>query len=128
MQGASGMIISRWGKPCIDALRPAQGDLVVITTLGGRIEALDHVSDYDRAVMHALDLAEERRGYVKVFTMTLTEAVFFCGLTPSQFMADMTDEELRERTIAACLPLLDHPNERDRDEARALLEHWGAMQ
>lgn len=122
------MIVSRWGKPCIDALRPAQGDLVVVITLGGRVEEMHHVREYDRAITRALDLAEERRGYVKVLTMTLTEAVLFCGITPEQFMADISDDELRERTIAACLPLLDHPNPREREEARALLEHWGAMQ
>jgi hypothetical protein len=78
-----------------------------MTTLDGRIEAIDHVCDYDRAIMHALDLAEERRGYVKVLTMTLMEAVLFCGITPAQFMADITDDE---------------------EHARALLEHWGAVQ
>jgi hypothetical protein len=101
------MIISRWGKPCIDALRPGPRDLVVMTTVGGRIEVMDHVCDYDRAIQHALDLAEEQRGYVKVFTMTLMEAVLFCGITPAQFMADITDDE---------------------DEALALLAYCGPKQ
>ena len=78
-----------------------------MTTVGGRIEAMDHVTDYDRAITHAMDLAEERRGYVKVFTMTLMEAVLFCDITPGQFMSDITDDE---------------------HEALVLLAHWGPRQ
>jgi hypothetical protein len=100
------MFISRWGKPCIDALRPARGDLVVMTTIDGHIEAIDHVCDYDRAIVHALDLAEERRGYVKVLSMTLLEAVQFCGITPAQFMADITgDEDLALVLLQQCGPI-----------------------
>jgi hypothetical protein len=122
------MTIYRAGKPCIFAQRVGQGDLVVITMLGGRVAELDHVRDYDRAIQRALDLAEETKGIVKVLCTSLTEACIICRIPCAYFMADISDEELRERTIAACLPFLDHPNPRERQEARALLEHWGAMQ
>lgn len=113
----------------IAALRPAAGDLVVMTTLDGRVAALDPVGDYDGAISRALTLAgKHRRSAVKVLTMTLVEAVTFCGIGFDAFTADISDAELRERTVAACLPMLDHPNPRERNEARALLEHWGAMQ
>lgn len=122
------MMVYRQGKPCIFAQRVGPGDLVVITMLGKRVVELDHVRDYDRAIQRALDLAEETKGIVKVLCTGLTEACIICRIPCSYFMADISDEELRDRTVAACLPMLDHPNPRERNEARALLEHWGAMQ
>lgn len=121
-------VIGRWGKPCIFAQRVGRGDLVVITTLGGRVVELDHVRDYDRAIRRALDLADETKGIVKVLCTSLTEACIICRIPCAYFISDITDEELRERTIAACLPMLDHPDPRERSQARALLEHWGAIQ
>lgn len=111
------------------ALQPAHDDVVVMTTLAGRVAALDPVRDYDGAIDRALTLAGANRGKaVNVMPMSLMGAVLICGISIDEFMADITDDELRERTIAACLPMLDHPNPRERNEARALLEHWGAMQ
>lgn len=121
-------MIHRWGKPGIFAQRPGRGDLVVITTLGGRVVELDHVRDYDRAIQRALDLAEETKGIVKVLCTGLTEACIICRIPCADFISDISDEELRERTIAACVPMLDHPDPRERRDARALLEHWGAIQ
>jgi hypothetical protein len=122
------MTVYRWGKPCIFAERVGPGDLVVITTVDGHVAELDPVSDYDRAIQHALDLAEETKGILEVRCTSLTEACLFCRIPISYFMADISDAELRERTIAACVPMLDHPNPRERAEARALLKHWGAIQ
>lgn len=122
-------MIWRRGPACIFALKPARGDLVVMTTLNGRVAALDPVGDYDDAINRALTLAGKNRGKaVKVMPMSLMGAVLICGISIEEFMADISDEQLRERTIAACVPLLDHPDPRERQEARALLEHWGAMQ
>jgi hypothetical protein len=121
-------VFHRRGRAVVDALRPAQGEFVVITIVGARVAAIDHVRDYSKAIMRALELAEDQPEAVKVRPMTFTEACFFCRITPEQFMADISDEELRERTIAACLPMLDHPSARERRAARELLEHWGAVQ
>jgi hypothetical protein len=122
------MMVWRQGKPCIFAQRVGPGDLVVITLVGKRVAELDHVRDYDRAIQRALRLADETKAIVKVLCTGLMEACIIARIPFDYFMADMSNEELRERTIAACVPLLDHPNPRQRQEARALLEHWGAIQ
>lgn len=106
----------------IAALRPARGDLVVITTLAGRAAALDPVANYEAAIGRALRLAaRNRRVPIKVLPMTLGEALSFCGVGIDEFMSDLTDEQWRDRCIAICTPALSNPDPRVRADATAVL-------
>lgn len=120
------MILYTLNGAYVAALRPTYGDIVVTTTLRGKVAALDPVADYDGAVRRALTLAGRERGApVKVLPMTLIEAVTFCGISFEEFMADISDEELRERSIAVCVPALDSPDPRVRADAAEVLANLG---
>lgn len=111
----------------IAALRPAYGDVVVLTTLGGKLAALHPVADYDAAISRALTLAAERRGPVKVLPMTMCEALAFCGITVDEFLSDMTDEQWRDHCVTVCTPALTNPDPRVRADAFAVLSNLGAL-
>lgn len=122
------MILHRKGATCIAALRPSHLDVVVVTTLAGKVAALDGVPDYDAAIQRALKLAERNRGApVKVLPMTMGEALTFCGISVHDFLSDYTDEQWREHCIRVCTPGLTDPDPRVRADARAVLTDLGAM-
>ena len=119
--------IWRRGSAYIAALRPAYGDVVVLTTLSGRVAAWDAVGDYDAAISRALKLAGERRGPVKVLPMTFAEALAFSRIPIDEFLDDMTDEEWRDHCVGVCTPALTDPDPRVRRDAIEVLTTLGAM-
>lgn len=122
------MIWSRDGA-YVAALRPAYGDVVVMTTLSGKVATLDRVGDYDAAIDRALKLAGKHRGEpVKVLTMTFTEALTFCRIPVHEFLADMTDDQWRAHCIAVCTPALADPDPRVRAEALEVLTSLGVTE
>ncbi len=119
----------RRGAACVAALRPALGDVVVVTTLSGKVAALDPIHSYDAAIDRALTLAGKNRGKpVKVLPMTMTEALGFCRIPVAEFMADMTDEQWRAHCIAVCTPALTDPDPRVRADALEVLTSLGVTQ
>lgn len=80
-------MMHRRGTAFVEAYRPAQGETVVITTVGEHVAAIDSVNYYDRVIMNALEFADAKLGAVKVLPMTLFEAALFCGVPPAEFMS-----------------------------------------
>jgi hypothetical protein len=123
--------IYRRNGACVAAMRPAYGDVVVITTVSGKVAALDPVREYDaaidRALTRALTLAGDWRPPVKVLPMTMAEALAFCRVPLADLMADMTDEEWRHHCIKVCTPMLSDPDPRVRADATEVLTSHGAM-
>lgn len=119
--------IWRRGGAYIAALRPGPGDMVIVTTLGGKLAALDARHDYEGAIDRALTLAGERRGPTKVIPMTLVEAATFCGITYEKLMADMSEEQWRNYCIGICTPLVSDHDPKVRADATELLTSLGAM-
>jgi hypothetical protein len=121
------MMLHRKGRACVAALRPSYRDVVVVTTLAGKVAALDGVKDYDAAIQRALRLAGEQTGPVKVLPMTMGEALTFCRISVDEFLSDFTDDEWREHCIRVCTPGLTDPDPRVRADAVAVLTDLGAM-
>jgi hypothetical protein len=123
--------IHRRNGACVAALRPAYGDAVVVTTVGGKVAALDPVADYDkvisRALTRALTLAGDWRPPVKVLPMTMVEALAFCGITVDDYLSDMTEEEWGEYCVKHCTPALHNADPRVRADAEEVLTSLGAM-
>ena len=113
----------------VAALAPGPGDLVVLTTIGGRVAATQPIREYQQALDKALAFAAQTEHPIKVLPTTLTEAVRFCGITPAEFVADLTDEDMRRMAIEPCLSVLRESSDpKERADALEILTSLGVIQ
>lgn len=94
----------------VATLAPGHGDVCVLTLLGDRVLAYEPVTEYDRAVRLATELAQTRstRPFtVKVIALSGAEARKLLGISNGIFhMTPDEDREMRAQVRANCIRAL----------------------
>jgi hypothetical protein len=124
------------GRNRVTSWEPGEGDLFIVTTLGGRRVFVEPVADYEKAVRVAQGFARrivhDRPVVIRVVPMTLAELLAHMGTTHNELMAapsgSADDAADRQLVIDTCRTVLRECNEQAvRQDAYDLLASLGGI-